>query len=379
MCISSFFGILAIVFLLSGIPNAQSNPPQRDQTHQGSRTNAHDWESDYRTGEMYFHSGRIADGIPWMKKAVALRPDNYVAGYDLALAYYDIHDYKKARAQIQSTLNVQNTAELHSLLADVEEGAGNYLQAASEYQTAAHLDPTEERVFDWAVELIAHQTYAPAVRILKRGVELYPRSLKMSVGLGMALYFSQQYDQAMKQLCAATELSPSEKWPYLFLGRSYADMSTRFDTDEVRERLKHFASLQPRNPDALYYYAISLRDRDNSSAKERDEAVALLKKAVEIKPAFAAAHLQLGILYANQGEYAGAVDQLRSAVRLDPNLTTTHYRLAQAYRKSGEIALASREFQIFQRLHTQENKSSQERDQVAQFIVDMKDRNSSMK
>ncbi len=331
-------------------------------------------DANYRLGEFYLHAGKLSEGIPYMEKAVALQPGNYVAGYDLALAYFDARDYKKARQQIQSMLKTQNAAELHGLLADVEEGAGDYRRAAAEYQIAAQIDPSEDHIFDWGTEFLLHQTYDPAITILVHGVDLHPRSLKLNVGFGIALYLDQQYDKGLKQLCLATDLNPYEKWPYLFLGSSYAALSSRFETDEVKKRLKRFAVDQPRNARALYYYAVSLWDRNQASEQDASEAQSLLKKAVELDPSFADAHLQLGIFYSDRGNYHGAVGELLSALAVQPNLTVAHYHLAQAYTRTGQKDLAKKELKIFERLRSADTEESQaDRNRIVQFVVNMRD------
>ena len=365
--------VFSSVFCLLSL-YAQSEASVEDNLKQAVQLDPGNWDAIYRLGEFYLHAGKLSDGIPYMQHAVTLQSGNYVAGYDLALAYFDTHSYSKARQQIQLMLKTQNTADLHSLLADVEESAGDYLKAAAEYQAAAHIDPSEDHIFDWGTEFLNHQTYGPAITVLARGVDLYPRSLKLNVGFGIAVYLDGQYDKGLKQLCAATDLDPAEAWPYLSLGSSYAALSSRFETDEVRKRLKRFASDQPRNARALYYYAVSLWDRNQTSEQDASTVELLLKKAVEIDPSFVDAHLQLGILYSDRRNYPGAIRELLLALAAQPNLTIAHYHLAQAYTRAGQKTLAKNELQIFERLHSAEAEESQaERNRIVQFVVSMRD------
>ena len=62
------------------------------------------------------------------------------------------------------------------------------------------------------------------------------------------------------------------------------------------------------------------------------------------------AHLQLGILLAEQRRFDEAIPSLVEATRLDPNLGQAHYRLAQAYQRTGQKELAARSFAAFERL-----------------------------
>ncbi len=330
------------------------------------------FDANYSLGEFYLHAGRLADGIPYMEKAASIDPSNYVSGYDLALAYFDAHDYGKARQQIQTLLRERNAAELHSLLADVEEAAGNYVIAADEYQRAAQIEPTEEHIFDWGSELLSHRTTDAAAEVFTRGTELYPRSAKLNVGLGIALYLHGSYEQALRALCAATDLNPSQAWPYVFLGKMY-NMSSS-GVNEAKKRLARFAQLQPKNPQALYYYAMSLWNREENSEADIPHVQSLLTEAVALDPRYADAHLQLGILYADQRRFAEAIREFQRAIALEPNLTSAHYHLAQAYTRVGEKRRAQEELQIFERLRKQDQLiAEKERSDIKQFIVSMKE------
>lgn len=326
------------------------------------------FEANYRLGEYYLHSGNLLAGIPYMQKAASLQPANYVVGYDLALAWYETRNYAKAREQIQAMLVRKDAAELHSLLADVDEAAEDYVAALREYQRAAQMDPSEERVFDLGTELLVHQTFEPAIQVFARGVQLYPKSVKLNLGLGIADYLRGHYEEAVQALCAASDLAPAQSWPYLFLGRTYSGISqvSGSGAEEVRKRLSRFAQLQPKNVRALYYYAMSLPDPH--------QAEPLLRKAVALDPKFADAHLQLGILCADRQAYQDAIREFQQVIALQPNLTTAHYHLAQVYRRTGEMERARHELAMFERLHNQDTKQTEEeRNEIKQFVVSMKE------
>jgi tetratricopeptide (TPR) repeat protein len=330
------------------------------------------FSANYRLGEFYLHAGKLQEGIPYMEKAQSLEPSDYVSGYDLALAYFETQQYAKARRQIQAMLRKTNSAELHSLLADVDESAGDYLAAASEYQNAAQMEPSNDNIFNWGTELLVHQTFDAAIEVFTRGVSLYPRSVKLNVGLGVAFYLRGDYPHAVKALCSATDLEPSLAWPYLFLGRSYNNVSGT-DAEEVRKRLQRFAQLEPRSAQALYYYAMSLWERGRESQPSLPQVESLLKRALAVDPKFVDAHVQLGILYADQHRYPEAIGEFRCAIALQPALTTAHYHLAQAYIRTGERSQARSELQTFEHLRTQDQaETEKERNEVKQFIVSMK-------
>ncbi len=328
------------------------------------------FEANYNLAEFYFHAGKLQQGIPYMEKARAIEPGDYVSGYDLALAYFETRDYSKARRQIQALLKQRDSADLHSLLADVEEATANYIPAAEEYQKAARMDPSEERIFDWGSELLVHRAWQPASEVFKRGIELHPKSAKLNLGLGIALYYMNDHEAGIEQLCLATDLAPSETWPYVFLGKLYNVAGVNID--EVRKRFARFVQLDPKNAQAYYYYAMSLWDRaDPRTDTARVES--LLKKAVALDNSFADAHLQLGILYEDETRYSEAVTQFQQAIAVQPNLTTAHYHLVQTYKRTGNRSKADEELRTFEKLHEKDQmESEKERNEVMQFIVNMK-------
>ncbi len=151
----------------------------------------------------------------------------------------------------------------------------------------------------------------------------------------MALYSRGNYDDAVKSLLQGADLNPSDPDCYLFLSKAYN--SSPSQADEVIERFRRFAELQPRNARASYYYAMSLwkGKRAQDPGLDLQQIEALLKTAIALDPKLAEAHLQLGNLYSDQNKYAEAIPEYERARELDPDLADVHYRLGQAYVRTG--------------------------------------------
>jgi len=371
-----FLALLTVLFVAAGVSggrawvpsgNSSTNPqgPQPGDL-EGALKHAvtldpDSFEANHRLGEFYLQAGKLKAGISYLEKAQHVNPAHYVNGYDLSLAYLETGDLTNASRQIRELLGHQNTAELHNLLGEAEEKAGHYLPAASEFQTAAHLDPSEKYIFDWGNELLLHRGYDPAVKVFTSGLERYPQSAMLHIGLGVALYSLGSYDEAAQALCRATDLVPSDPRPYLFLGKMF-DISLS-QSDNVTKRLKRFIDLQPRNAYASYYYAMSLwkGERGQGLKANKDLITSLLQRSTVLDPKFPDPHLQLGILYAGDERYEEASREFREAIRLKPDLTDAHYRLGQAYSRMGNKALAAKEFELYQRFHQQEMAEDEKR------------------
>ena len=332
------------------------------------------FDANHNLGEAYIRQGKIADAAPYLEKAQRIDATNYDNGYDLALAYISVGRSKDARAQIQALLQQKNSAELHNLLGEVEEKDGNFVVAANEYETAAHMDPSESNLFDWASELLVHRTLEPSITIFRDAVQRYPQSSRLAIGLGMALYSLGKYDDAVTSLLRAADLSPGDARIYPFLSRAYD--SSPGQADEVIKRFRRFAELQPRNGRAQFYYAMSTwkGKRAQDPSVDFHEVEALLKKSIALDPSLADAQLQLGNLYSDQTHYAEAIPYYKRAIALNSDLADAHYRLGQAYVRTNQKDLAQPELALYQQLRAQHLADlDKQRAEVRQFVLSSKE------
>lgn len=328
-----------------------------------------DYEANRDFGQFYVREGKIEAAIPFLAKAQRLRPSSYNNGYNLALAYDKAGQFKEARQQLVQLLSIKRTAELYDLLGEVDEKSGNFVDAANDYQRAAHLDPSEQYIFDWGSEFLLHHTWNPAITVFSDGVKRFPNSAPLAIGLGLALYWRGDYKPAVKALMHATDLAPSDPHTYYFLTKAY--QRTPGEMDEVTARFRRFEQLRPNDPQAAYDYAMSLWKGTEAAATHPDlqPVEALLKKAESLDPSLAEAHLELGNLYSHQRRYAEAVPEYQRALKLNPKLTDGYYRLGQAYVHLGKKALADQEFVLHQKLYTQHlAESDRVREEIRQFV-----------
>jgi tetratricopeptide (TPR) repeat protein len=331
------------------------------------------FDANHNLAAFYLREGKIAAAIPYLEKAQSRNPDAYDNGYDLALAYAEESRLPEARRQIQELLKQKDTAELHNLLAGVEEKARNYVAAVNEYEKAAHMDPSESNIFDWGCELLVHQTSNPAIEIFSQGLKRYPSSPRLALGLGLALDLRGRYDDAVKALLRGVALDPADARAYYFLSKAY-DLAPSL-ADEVVECFHRFADLRPRDAQATFYYAISLWKgrRSETSPAYLDQVESLLKKAIALDPSFPQAHLQLANLYSQRRKFAEAVPEYQEALRLSPNVADGHFRLGQAYVHVGKKDLAEKEFQLHKQLYEQHlAEDDKQRSEIQQFVYSMK-------
>lgn len=313
-----------------------------DAAHQ----NPSSFDAHHALGELYIQHGRIAAAIPHLERAQAINGSHYTNSYDLAAAYLEIGRLDSARAQVRILARIKDAGEVHNLLGDIEARANDFTAAAAEYQRAAHMEPTEEHLFDWGNNLLQLRAYPDAIDVFRASLKRHPESARLHVGLGIALYSRGQYPEAVTALCRAADLAPDDQRPYQFLGEMYGVSPEQ--ATEITTRLARFVAAQPKNALANYYYGMNLW-KGQAAAADVARVESLLRKSVALDPKLTNGYLQLGILLSEQKRYAEAIKELRSAVRLDPKLAQTHFRLSQAYQRTGQEALAATELELFQR------------------------------
>src|ERR1700676_3892559 len=138
-----------------------------EQFKKAAELEPQNFDTSHNLAEFYVQSKKIADAVPYLERAQRIESTSYDNGYDLSLAYLLSGRLADARQQIQLLLRLKNTAELHNLLGEVEEKDGNFVQAANEYELAAHADPSESNLFDWGSELLLHRTLGPAIQVFQ--------------------------------------------------------------------------------------------------------------------------------------------------------------------------------------------------------------------
>lgn len=333
----------------------------------------HDYTANHNLGEFYIKLGKIAEARPLLERAQRIDPSSYDNGYDLAMADLLTGQLAEARQLVQELLKKKDTGELHNLLGQIEEKDGKFVAAANEFAAAAHADPSEENLFDWGSELLLHRTYEPAIEVFRAAARRYPTSPRLSIGLGMALYARGLYEDAVKALLTAADLNPSDPRCYLFLSKAYD--SSPSQADEVIQRFKRYAGLEPNNALAQYYYAMSLwkGKRSEGDSLDLQEVESLLKKSIALNGSIPEAHMQLGNLYVGRHQFEQSVPEYVRALELNPNLPEAHYRLGTDYVHLGQKDRAQAEFAIYQKLRAQHMAEvDKERAEVQQFIYSSK-------
>ena len=272
------------------------------------------------------------------------------------------------------SLKTHDTGELHNLLGQIDEKDGKFVEAANDFETAAHLDPTEDNLFDWGSEMLLHRTYEPAIAIFQQATARFPKSPRLYIGLGLALYSRGKYDEAVQALLTAADLDPSDPRCYVFLSKAY-DSSPK-QADDVIQHFRRYAELRPTDARAQYYYAMSLwkGKRAGDTNVDLQTVQSLLQKSIALDDNLPEAHVQLGDLYAGPA----SIRQVYSRVCAGPSSSIQICRMritasAPTTCTSGKKTRPRREFAVYQKLRAEHlAEIDKERAEVQQFVYSEK-------
>lgn len=354
--------------------NAVSSSPVANGVEQRLRKtldeSPRDLQANEELGRFYLNAERYSEAIAPLETAYEIDSTQKDNEYELALALNRSGDPVKARVHVDRLLAEGDKPEWHRLAGEVDEKLGDPLGAVHAFEWAVKEDPSEENYFAWGTELLQHRAIWQAKEVFDSAVKAYPKSSRLLTALGTALFSGALYEEAAQRLCEASDLSPNDVEPYLFMGR--VEIAAPDPLPCIEAKLQRFVDLQPKNALANYYYAMAYwKQRGKSADTEALEHVQeFLGKAIEADPKCSSAYLQLGVIQASQSDFHQAAKYYVRAIETDPASTEAHYRLGVAYDRLGEKDKAAQEFHLHDELEKQQAAAvDRQRREVKQFLV----------
>jgi tetratricopeptide (TPR) repeat protein len=217
--------------------------------------------------------------------------------------------------------------------------------AAAFFAQALTLSPDHVPSLVWLAEmhLLRGETSA-SEPLLTKAETLAPKAPAVAYGLGRAALAARDYARAATHLERALALAPGPSRAHYQLALAYRGLgdSARAEA-HLRDRSE--VELLPSDPlmgevagllqNAAAYETRGVKAID---ARQWPDAVAALRKAVELAPDNAFTRLNLGTALYMLDDRSGAVEQFQAAVKLNPTLAKAHYALGVAYEVDGKDA-----------------------------------------
>jgi tetratricopeptide (TPR) repeat protein len=228
------------------------------------------------------------------------------------------------------------------------ENLNQFPEAAEHFKHTTELAPTREDPYLYLARVYGkQQNPQAAVEVLERGSKQIADSQKIRLALGADLVAVEKYAQAGQILAEVIKNSPDEIDAYPALADAYGKMGQpKLATDVLRK----LAARKPDYPMLHLAIAQSLMNTEPVDSARVLEELALAEKT---SPEDYDVWYLRGKVCLTMNHVPEAIASLRRAIELRPADSSAYYQLALAYRKSGQTALAKRQFEIVEYLKSQ--------------------------
>jgi tetratricopeptide (TPR) repeat protein len=295
------------------------------------------------------------EAIPLYRKAMALDPKMVGIQLDLGLAYFKSGALKEANETFTSVLkslpaDSPERTRVSALIGLSRYSLGEYTSAIPYLRTAANSDPQSIPFrFALAQSCLNAKQYQCVLDNYQEILKLNAESAAADMLAGQAYDEMKNSGGAIEQFRAAVKADP--KWPNVHFGLGYL-LWTQNQFDEAEKEFQAELENVPDNAQAMTYLADC-----KMQLGQMGDALPIAEKAVQLDPGIAKAHMDLGVIYQDQGRQQDALRELTTAVKLMPQDSNIHWRLARLYQAMGRKEDAKMEFEKTSSLHKAENDS----------------------
>jgi tetratricopeptide (TPR) repeat protein len=230
------------------------------------------------------------------------------------------------------------------------DGLDDVNAAVRNAQIALDLNPrTEQTHLQLAQIFLSRNTPEAAFSILDDAKVLFPDTVLIRLGLGLALRDMRRYEEAAAMLQDVLRSKPNLSTAFDALGSVYLN-AARYD-----DLIASAAAYAENNPDDYrgYFFQAAGKEKSGSATHEVEK---LLRRSLQLNPNFAPGYALRGKILLDAGDVPSATRDLETAIRLRPDYTPAHVQLIRAYKRAGRVEEASREITELARLNEEAGK-----------------------
>ena len=312
-------------------------------------------------GQTLRQNGDLAAAVASFERALDLDPEMREAYYGLGFTLKQ-QAAAARRGSPQSLARNQNFKEAENALAKGD------LNTAKEVlmQTLA-ADDNDGEAHNLLGFILGQQgDTTSALRHLQRAVVLLPSSAETHYNYGAALWFNGQKSNAISELQTSIRLDPSASSSYGLLGIAQRDSGS---LDAAKRNLERAIALSPTSAAnfvdlgilflrenqvqrALAQFEAGLNATSNLPSPDWDSAIAGTRAAISKNANLPEVHNILGLMLGRRGaETADVLAEFREALRLRPDFAEAHNNVGLVLAQNGEDEKAIAEFREAVRIH----------------------------
>jgi tetratricopeptide (TPR) repeat protein len=219
------------------------------------------------------------------------------------------------------------------------ESLGLLEQAIPHLKLAIRLAPRQENTYLALARIheALHKSEA-ALNVLQQGREQIPDSPRVQLALAKALISAGQYSSSAELLNGLIEKFPDQLEAYPKLAEAYRASG---EAGRATEALRRLAARKPEFPMIHVVIAQSMLDEQSI---DYPGVLRELDQAEKVSADDSAVYYLRGKAFIALHQYLQAIAALRRAIELQPTDSSAYYQLGLAYKKSGQTELANEQF-----------------------------------
>ena len=276
-------------------------------------------------GRVLQQQNKLQEAVKYLTRAVELAPDEAEA---------------RARKFLETTGDAGNG---HALLGFIRFVQQRWQESRAELEEASQhraLSAVELKMV--GLDCLALYLYGDADKWLTRSLEMEPGDAGAWEALGEVRTDEQEFEAAIQAYQRSLALAPRVASAETGIGWCSELLSRLEDAATAYKTAIGWEASKPDVP-APYLGLGRVLLKQNRPA----EALPYLRQAVQMEPAVADAHEELGKAYSALNDLPAAQQEVEKAIELAPKVARLHFMLGQLYRRAGQMEKARAELDFY--------------------------------
>jgi tetratricopeptide (TPR) repeat protein len=293
----------------------------------GGPSGGSDLVLNYTLGRLYLRDGTPAKAVQSLTRSLNQNPGSVQLRLSLAQAYAGADDLKGAVNTLEEI--VDDEPRVAAALAVYQEQSGLFAQAAVTYTKALAVQPmNRELKFRRISALQSAKDHARAASLAGDARKQHPEDARFARLQGRSLFDGGDRSGGISVLESAARAFPKDIPTQYDLADIYRDAGRDLDAEKA---LRQILATEPGHANALNYlgYLLALR------GVQLDEAVQLVRRALDTEPTNGAYLDSLGWVHYRRGEFAEAEKYLNAAAERMPGNSEVYDHLGDVHAKRG--------------------------------------------
>jgi tetratricopeptide (TPR) repeat protein len=292
-------------------------------------TLAGDLVLNFTLGRLYLRDGTPAKAVQSLTRVVAQNPGSVQARLLLAQAQAVTKDLPAAIATLEAI--VDEEPRVAAALGQYQEQAGQLREAATTYTKALAVAPMSRELKSRRITALYNaKEYKAAAAFATDARRQHPEDARFPRLQGRAMFDAGDRAGGVAVMEEAAKAFPKDTPTLYALADIYRDADRSADAETT---LRQVLVLEPSNPNALNYLGYLLAMRGD----KLDEAVQLVRKALEAEPDNGAYLDSLGWAHFKRGDLAEAEKYLNAAAERMPANSEVLDHLGDVFARRGRV------------------------------------------